>query len=95
MNRYDARTGQLLTGRSLTMADRKREALKRLYAHDARVTPWAGTAHGALQAVNTYEHHEVTVRGSSRPERNMLRAVTGDFAKLDRNTLSTLNGVLA
>jgi len=95
VNRHDARTGQLLTGRALTMADRKREALKRLYSHDARVTPWSGTAHGVLQAVNTYEHHEATVRGSSRPERNMLRAVTGDFAKLDRNTLSTLTGVLA
>jgi len=25
----------------------------------------------------------------------MLRTITGDFAKLDRNTLSTLNQVLA
>lgn len=91
----DARTGQPLTGRALTTADRKRDALRRLYAHDARVTPWAGTAHGVLQAVNTYEHHEASVRGATRPERNMLRAVTGDFAKLDRNTLSTLTRVLA
>lgn len=48
-----------------------------------------------MQAVNTYEHHEGTVRGAPRPERNMLRTVTGDFAKLDRETLSTLQKVLA
>lgn len=30
-----------------------------------------GDRHGVLQAVNTYEHHEATVRGASRPERNM------------------------
>ena len=60
-----------------------------------RVSPWAGTAHGVLQAVNTFEHHEGIIRGTRRPERNMLRTITGDFAKLDRNTLSTLNQVLA
>jgi hypothetical protein len=51
--------------------------------------------HGVLQAVNTYEHHEGLVRGASRPERNMLRAVTGDFARLDRQALAELGGVLA
>ena len=89
------RDGAKLTGRSLTMADHKRDALDRLYRHDERVAPWAGTALGVLQAVNTYEHHEGTVRGAPRAERNMLRAVTGDFGTLDRTTLSTLNTVLA
>ena len=76
------------------MAENKRDALQRLYRHDDRVAPWAGTAHGVLQAVNTYEHHEGTVRGATRPERNMLRTVTGDFAKLDRDTWGALQSVL-
>jgi hypothetical protein len=87
-------SGAPLKGRSLTMAENKRDTLLRLYRHDQRVAPWAGTAHGVMQAVNTYEHHEGTVRGAQRPERNMLRTVTGDFAKLDRETLATLESVL-
>jgi len=88
------RSGQPLTGRSLTMAERKRDTLQRLYRHDPRVAPWTGTAHGVLQAVNTYEHHEGTIRGATRPERNMLRTITGDFANLDRSTWATLSEVL-
>jgi phage/plasmid-like protein (TIGR03299 family) len=88
-------TGEALKGRALTIADRKRAALKRLYRSDVRVAPWAGTAHGVVQAVNTYEHHEAVVRGVQRPERNMLRAVTGDFGRLDRNTMKVLQTVLA
>lgn len=94
VNRTDAKTGQLLKGRALAMADRKRDALNRLYWYDHRVAPWAGTAHGVVQAVNTYEHHEGIVRGAARPERNMLRTVTGDFGKLDRMTMTTLEKVM-
>lgn len=86
--------GLPLKGRALNMAEKKHDILNRLYRHDPRVSPWAGTAHGVVQAVNTYEHHESTVRGSRRSERNMLRTVTGDFGKLDRNTMSTLDAVL-
>ncbi|GAA0989531.1 hypothetical protein ENKNEFLB_03600 [Nocardioides aquaticus] len=88
------RDGVHLAGKTLTLADKKRDALNRLYRHDQRVAPWAGTAHGVVQAVNTWEHHEGTVRGTTRPERNMLRAVTGDFAKTDRIALETLRRVL-
>ena len=84
-----------LTGRSLTLAENKRATLERLYAHDDRVAPGTGTAHGVLQAVNTYEHHESTVRGARRAERNMLRTITGDFGTLDRATVGTLDTVLA
>jgi hypothetical protein len=87
--------GELLTGRSLTMADKKRDTLNRLYRHDPRVAPWAGTAHGVLQAINTFEHYEATVRGASRSERNMLRTINGDFGQLDRATWNTLERVLA
>ena len=91
--RMDGRS-QPLQGRSLTLVDRKRNALNRLYRFDHRVAPWAGTAQGVVKAVNTYEHHESTVRGATRPERNMLRAVTGDFGRLDQATLATLHRVL-
>lgn len=88
-------SGVPLTGRALTVAVKKRDALQRLYRQDARVAPWAGTAHGVIQAINTYEHHESTVRGLARGERNMLRAITGDFGKLDRSTMGTLEMALA
>ncbi len=87
--------GQRLTGRSLTMAENKRDTLNRLYTRDPRVAPWAGTAHGVLQAVNTYEHHEGIIRGATRAERNMLRTLTGDFAQLDHTSWNTMSQILA
>lgn len=87
--------GKPLVGRALTFADKKRETLQRLYSHDDRVAPWRGTAHGVLQAVNTYEHHEGMVRGASRAERNMLRTVTGDFGRVDRTTMEQLESVIS
>jgi phage/plasmid-like protein (TIGR03299 family) len=81
-------------GRGRTLAENKRETLSRLWTGDERVAPWHGTAYGVLQAVNTYAHHEQTVRGTTRPERNALRAVTGDIDDLDRATVSTLTTVL-
>ncbi|MEV0318167.1 DUF932 domain-containing protein [Streptomyces sp. NPDC050658] len=82
-------------GRSRTLAEHKRDALERLWRTDVRVAPWQHTAYGVLQAVNTYAHHEQTVRGAERAERNMLRAVTGGIDDLDLSTLETLNCVLA
>jgi hypothetical protein len=73
--------------RSAGIAERKRQALGRLWNHDARVSPWRGTAWGVVQAVNTYVHHEQTVRGAARAERNMLRAVDGGIDQLDTATL--------
>jgi phage/plasmid-like protein (TIGR03299 family) len=87
--------GDLLSKRALSIASAKTERLHQLYRSDPRVAPWAGTAHGVLQAVNTYEHHENTVRGGTRADRNMLRTVTGDFAALDRATWTTLQLALA
>jgi len=85
--------GQALTGRALTLADTKRDSLTTLYASDPRVAPWGGTAHGVLQAVNTYEHHDGVVRGE-RAERNGLKTITGDFGRLDRSTWKTLTAIL-
>ena len=60
-----------------------------------RVAPWANTAFGVLQAVNTHAHHIQTVKGAGRAERNMTKMVTGEFEKLDAATLDQLNLVLA
>ena len=63
---------------------------------DPRVSPWTGTAHGVLQAVNTYDHYEGIVRGADRAERNSLKTLTDGYRDLDldRTTLHTLNRVL-
>ncbi|MFI6512891.1 DUF932 domain-containing protein [Streptosporangium sp. NPDC050855] len=81
--------------RGATMAENKRAEYNRLWNHDARVSPWQNTAYGVLAAVNTYDHHIATTRGMSRADRNMDKAVSGDFDKLDRSTLATLTKVLA
>lgn len=86
--------GDHLEGRAFTLAEKKQEALNRLYKYDHRVSPWAGTAYGVIQAVNTYEHHEKTIRGSERAERNMLRTISGDFGHLDTTTWRTLQPIL-
>lgn len=81
-------------GRGRTLAETKREQLGALYRHDERVAPWAGTAFGVLQAVNTFTHHVGTVRGATRQQRNAERAVLGGIDTLDLSTLETLNKVL-
>ncbi|WP_049577365.1 DUF932 domain-containing protein [Streptomyces sp. SBT349] len=81
-------------GRGRTLAEKKRESLTRLWTNDERVAPWHGTAFGVVQAVNTYTHHEQTVRGTTRQERNALRAVSGDIDGVDLATLDTLTSVL-
>ncbi len=85
--------GKKLEGRSLTNARNKSDALNKLYKLDPRVAPWTGTAHGVLQAVNTWEHHGNRVTGD-RGERNMLLTVEGRFGEIDRGSWSTLNKVL-
>lgn len=81
-------------GRAKTMADAKRKKLDVLWTADERVHPWAGTAYGVVQAVNTYVHHEQTVRNGERAERNMDRAITGKVDQLDRDTLDRLYAIL-
>ncbi len=94
MPRLDA-SGQPLAGRALTLAGTKRETLAGLYRTDPRVAPWAGTAHGVLQAVSTYDQHQATVRAGRRAERNSLKTITGDFGRLDRQSWRTLQLLLA
>jgi phage/plasmid-like protein (TIGR03299 family) len=81
--------------RAQTMAENKRDALWELWTSDERVIQWRGTAFGAWQAYNTYQHHESIVRGASRPERNLLRAVDGTTQANDMETLQTILAVAA
>jgi len=76
--------------RAITLAENKAGELNRLWNHDERVAPWQGTAYGVLAAVNTYTHHVQTVKGATRVERNMERAVTGGIDRLDAETLRVL-----
>jgi phage/plasmid-like protein (TIGR03299 family) len=62
--------------RSVTMAQNKRDKLYGLRT-DERVEPWWGTAFGGVQLLNTYRQHLQTVKGATRPERNMLNNVLG------------------
>jgi phage/plasmid-like protein (TIGR03299 family) len=82
-------------GKGQTMAIKKQDRLKELWNHDERVSPWAGTAWGVVQAVNTFEHHAKSVKTVTRAERNMLRTVTGEFDTLDSATIKWLNPILA
>lgn len=80
---------------SKTLAEKRRGELTQLWEHDARVSPWKGTALGVVQAVNTHAHHVQTSRGMERAERNMTRAVDGDWGKLHVATMAQLTKVLA
>ncbi|QGJ92045.1 hypothetical protein SEA_KEELAN_81 [Gordonia phage Keelan] len=83
-------------GRTLARADEKRSTIIKLWTSDERVSPWAGTALGVLQAVNTYEQHESDVHaGTIRAERNMNQILTGVMEKKDIAAMELLNGVLA
>jgi phage/plasmid-like protein (TIGR03299 family) len=82
-------------GRGQTNWDNHRDELSGLYHSDPRVSPWAGTAFGVIQAVNTHDQHIKGVKGMSRGERNMVKMVTGEFDRLDTSTYKQLQLVLA
>ncbi len=86
--------GEPLPPRKRRLAEAKRETLAAAYVHDKRVAPWARTAHAVLQAVNTFEHHH-SPASTPRPDRNMMRAVTGAYERLDRRAWEVLERVLA
>jgi hypothetical protein len=83
-----------MSGRSVTMAEAKRAALTGLYRTDIRVAPWAGTAWGVVQAVNTYNQHLSIVRNVNREERTFMRAIQGEIGKSDTAALATLGTVI-
>lgn len=89
------KNGEMPTkGRGLTMYEKHRDELGNLYRNDMRVAPWAGTAFGVVQAVNTHATHVKTVKGMDRAQRNANSMVRGEFEKLDTATMAELNKVL-
>lgn len=82
-------------GRPKTMAQRKQDDMMSLYTTDERVSPWAGTAWGVLNMVNTYNQHLTTLhKGTKRDERNIFATATGKIWEADRSALSMLNSML-
>ena len=80
---------------AVTLAEKKQEQLSQLWRNDNRVSPWAGTGYGVLQAFNTWEHHfKGTRRGTTLAERNMLATINGDIEKNDRMVYDTMVKVL-
>ncbi|MCK9795952.1 DUF945 domain-containing protein [Isoptericola sp. 4D.3] len=69
---------------------RQRAELDRLYRTDSRCGQWHGTAHGALQAVNTYEHHVLAPRQRERGARNAEWTVDGEFDRRDKRHYADL-----
>lgn len=87
-------------GRGHTMADNKQSDLLRLWASDPRVAPWKGTAYGAVQAFNTWNHHYAVIRNgrngeATRFQRNMENVLTGKMAQKDNEVLAALTTILA
>ena len=63
---------------------------------DSRPARWNSSGPGVTAGrENPYEHNGSAVRGGSRSERNMLRAITGGFTSLDRDTLEQLSQLQA
>jgi phage/plasmid-like protein (TIGR03299 family) len=88
--------GSPKTGRALTMAAKKRDTLAKMWMSDPRVSPWKGTAFAVAQAVNTFTHHETSVKGgeANRGERNTLNTILGDTATVDAQARAILDEVL-
>lgn len=82
------------TPRALTMMNNKRDALNELYETNEMCAPWAGTAYGVIQTVNTYQQHVAAVRKVGRVERNAENVVTDKLDDFDRTTWKTLHKVL-
>ena len=81
-------------GRGQTNWDKAHDGLTALYKNDPRCAPFTGTGFGVMQAISTFNQHERTVKGMSRPERNFMNRVSGATDKEDMATLDVLRSVL-
>jgi phage/plasmid-like protein (TIGR03299 family) len=84
-------------GAKFTNATKYRETLEAMWAHDPKVKPWAGTAFGVLQLVNTYDTWTRNVSGADggRMERVLINAATGKQDTADTVALQRLDAVLS
>lgn len=78
----------------VTKTENRRDAIDAVYTSDPMSAPWSGTAFGAVQAFNTYQHHYAPVRSVSRLERVYDRAIRGEFAEADSMMLTAVAKVL-
>lgn len=86
------------TGVKVTKTNNRRDLLDSIYQGEGELGalngPFAGTAFGVVQANNTYQHHGVGVRGTTRLERVYDRAIRGDLAASDQVAVEALAKVL-
>jgi hypothetical protein len=68
--------------------------IRNMYNFDPRCEPWAGTALGAFQTINTYQQHVKTVIGQHRAERNAHLAISGKQNTIDNETLTLIGNVI-
>jgi phage/plasmid-like protein (TIGR03299 family) len=80
-----------LSKAGITRAENKRNDLLSLWRMDERVAPWKGTAFGAVQAFNTWNHHFATIRkGVPRGVRNMENVLNGKLHDGDVEVVEVL-----
>jgi phage/plasmid-like protein (TIGR03299 family) len=74
-------------------AQNKQELIRSIYKTDKRVSAWAGTSLGVLQAFNTYNHW-FAGSDKNRDERNKLNTVTGKSEANDRVVLDAIKNLV-
>lgn len=85
-----------MTKNAVTRAENARSLWTGLYKSDPRVTPWTGTAFGALQAVNTADLWERGTRnGTDQYTRTIREAITGKLSDRESERADVLAKVLA
>lgn len=87
-------TGQPKVKNGLTIAEKKRDELTRLYTLDDKAAPWNGSAFGVLQTSNTFRTWTQKVQGATRFERNFTNDAMGVTGKGDVEALELLGRVL-
>lgn len=82
-----------LEGRAQSFAETAHAALQRRWEDDdPMVRLWTGTAFGAIQAANTYAHHDAIRRGGidGRGTANIRETITGAWSEHDDRALTAL-----
>lgn len=82
------------TAKLATRRQNIKETIGGLYFHDNRCSPWAGTAFGVVQTVNTFHHHVApTWKGNDKVDRQAANLVTGETGNVDAKTIAAINAV--
>lgn len=93
-------TGDDANKRAITLSENRRAILTQLWKSDPRVSPWAGTGYGIVQAVNTFDQHfssvhtggdtNVNVKQGMRWERSILNTLNGDLEKRTNDVIGMM-----